>query len=278
MLSNKTGRAAATPAVGPAGCSSSGRGTVAVACLKCITSRRPLGGCNRQALFVQRPATNLQQLRLISASGAERSGDNNDGASGPGPSQPLPFGASGTSDDPLFENFKAQLARDGAQPASNSSAALSGAAAASTSGSKSEQTAPPLPQTPPPASLLPDKGEGGEEKSQGLGVRAVLAALAFYRNSISPLMQPSCRYVPSCSQYSIESYKRFGVSKGTVLTAWRIMRCNPLGGNGWDPPAWPPRGLGWLFQLERSADVAAVVGTAGTLYLLNAIVQDIASW
>lgn len=46
---------------------------------------------------------------------------------------------------------------------------------------------------------------------------------------ISPLMPKSCRYVPTCSEYSMEAYKKYGVAKGTVLTAWRLCRCNPLG-------------------------------------------------
>lgn len=46
---------------------------------------------------------------------------------------------------------------------------------------------------------------------------------------ISPILPKSCRYVPTCSEYSMEAYKRYGVVKGTVLTAWRLCRCNPLG-------------------------------------------------
>lgn len=46
---------------------------------------------------------------------------------------------------------------------------------------------------------------------------------------ISPLMPNSCRYVPTCSEYSMIAYKKYGVTKGTILTAWRLCRCNPLG-------------------------------------------------
>lgn len=38
----------------------------------------------------------------------------------------------------------------------------------------------------------------------------------------------------------MEAIKEFGPSKGAVLTAWRILRCNPFGGRGYDPPVWPP--------------------------------------
>ncbi len=77
--------------------------------------------------------------------------------------------------------------------------------------------------------------------------RVALGLLAFYRSAISPLMAPSCRYQPTCSEYSIQSYKKFGVWQGTVLTAWRLLRCSPLGSSGYDPPVWPPPGLGVLY-------------------------------
>ncbi|PRQ43247.1 putative membrane protein insertion efficiency factor [Rosa chinensis] len=77
-----------------------------------------------------------------------------------------------------------------------------------------------------------------DEEVNSLGVKAALSMLKFYKREISPLMPKSCRYVPTCSEYSMEAYKRYGVAKGTVLTAWRLCRCNPLGGSGYDPPRW----------------------------------------
>ncbi|KAL4188786.1 hypothetical protein AMTRI_Chr08g162170 [Amborella trichopoda] len=71
-----------------------------------------------------------------------------------------------------------------------------------------------------------------------VGVKVALSMLRFYKREISPLLPKSCRYIPSCSEYSMEAYKRYGVLKGTVLTAWRLCRCNPLGGSGFDPPRW----------------------------------------
>ncbi|KAF5476083.1 hypothetical protein F2P56_007825 [Juglans regia] len=72
-----------------------------------------------------------------------------------------------------------------------------------------------------------------------LGVKAALSMLKFYKTGeISPLLPNSCRYVPTCSEYSMEAYKKYGVVRGTVLTAWRLCRCNPLGGSGFDPPRW----------------------------------------
>uniref|UniRef100_A0A0E0BMG7 Membrane protein insertion efficiency factor n=1 Tax=Oryza glumipatula TaxID=40148 RepID=A0A0E0BMG7_9ORYZ len=68
-----------------------------------------------------------------------------------------------------------------------------------------------------------------EEEVNDLGVNVALSMLKFYKREISPLLPSSCRYVPTCSQYSMQAYKKYGVAKGTILTAWRLCRCNPLG-------------------------------------------------
>ncbi|XP_038988405.1 UPF0161 protein At3g09310 isoform X2 [Phoenix dactylifera] len=68
-----------------------------------------------------------------------------------------------------------------------------------------------------------------DEEVTDLGVRAALSVLKFYKREISPLLPRSCRYVPTCSEYSMQAYKKYGVAKGTILTAWRLCRCNPLG-------------------------------------------------
>ena len=74
--------------------------------------------------------------------------------------------------------------------------------------------------------------------------RVALALIQFYRANVSPLTPPSCRFVPTCSQYGMTAFREFGAGKGLVLTAWRILRCNPWGGRGYDPPRWPPVGVG----------------------------------
>ncbi|XP_028061124.1 uncharacterized protein LOC114264644 isoform X1 [Camellia sinensis] len=77
-----------------------------------------------------------------------------------------------------------------------------------------------------------------EEEVNNPGVKVALSMLRFYKREISPLLPNSCRYVPTCSEYSMIAYKKYGVVKGTVLTVWRLCRCNPLGGSGFDPPRW----------------------------------------
>ena len=63
----------------------------------------------------------------------------------------------------------------------------------------------------------------------------LLAPVYFYRFVISPLTPPSCRYTPTCSQYTIEALKKHGPLKGTYLSVKRILSCNPWGGYGYDP-------------------------------------------
>ena len=57
----------------------------------------------------------------------------------------------------------------------------------------------------------------------------------FYQCCISPYTPPSCRFTPTCSQYAIEALSKYGPWKGMWLTIRRILRCNPWGGNGYDP-------------------------------------------
>ena len=60
-----------------------------------------------------------------------------------------------------------------------------------------------------------------------------------YKFVISPLLGQSCRYLPTCSEYSIEALKEFGLIKGTLISLKRILSCHPIkilgGGDGFDP-------------------------------------------
>ena len=62
-----------------------------------------------------------------------------------------------------------------------------------------------------------------------------LALLRVYKRWISPLFPPSCRYVPTCSEYAMEAVERYGAVRGGALAAWRVLRCHPLASGGLDP-------------------------------------------
>ncbi len=56
-----------------------------------------------------------------------------------------------------------------------------------------------------------------------------------YQRVVSPILPPSCRFHPTCSDYAYEAVSTYGMIKGGRLALWRILRCNPWGGHGPDP-------------------------------------------
>ncbi|HSZ63401.1 MAG TPA: membrane protein insertion efficiency factor YidD [Terriglobales bacterium] len=69
-----------------------------------------------------------------------------------------------------------------------------------------------------------------------LGPRQVaLALLQLYKRWISPALPPSCRYVPTCSEYAMEAVERYGALRGGLLALWRLLRCHPFAKGGLDP-------------------------------------------
>jgi putative membrane protein insertion efficiency factor len=59
--------------------------------------------------------------------------------------------------------------------------------------------------------------------------------IRIYKLCVSPLLGPCCRYYPSCSDYTIEAIRRFGVARGLALGTGRILRCHPFIDGGLDP-------------------------------------------
>lgn len=65
--------------------------------------------------------------------------------------------------------------------------------------------------------------------------KAFIAPIRLYQLFISPVLPKSCRYTPTCSEYMAQAIDKFGVCAGIAKGIWRIMRCNPFGGWGYDP-------------------------------------------
>jgi uncharacterized protein len=65
--------------------------------------------------------------------------------------------------------------------------------------------------------------------------KPLLWTLRGYKTWVSPMLPPSCRYQPTCSEYAYEAVEKYGIIKGGRLAIWRVLRCNPFGKSGWDP-------------------------------------------
>ena len=75
----------------------------------------------------------------------------------------------------------------------------------------------------------------GRPAERQLGPRLALSLLQLYKRWISPALPPSCRYVPTCSEYAMEAVERYGALRGGLRAAWRLLRCHPLAKGGLDP-------------------------------------------
>lgn len=65
--------------------------------------------------------------------------------------------------------------------------------------------------------------------------RAAIFLIRLYRNYISPLKMPCCRFQPTCSQYALEAFEKYGFLKGVYLSIRRILKCHPFHKGGYDP-------------------------------------------
>jgi hypothetical protein len=63
----------------------------------------------------------------------------------------------------------------------------------------------------------------------------VIAPIRLYQRFISPALAPRCKYHPTCSAYAVQAINRYGILRGSVLAAWRLLRCNPFSLGGYDP-------------------------------------------
>ena len=65
--------------------------------------------------------------------------------------------------------------------------------------------------------------------------RLLITIIKIYKYMVSPLLPNSCRFIPTCSEYSMEAISRYGALKGTFLSLRRIVRCHPFHPGGYDP-------------------------------------------
>ena len=63
----------------------------------------------------------------------------------------------------------------------------------------------------------------------------LLRGLRFYKRQISPGLPPSCRFVPTCSEYAMQAIEKYGAARGSFMALRRLLRCNPLFPGGYDP-------------------------------------------
>jgi putative membrane protein insertion efficiency factor len=112
----------------------------------------------------------------------------------------------------------------------------------------------------PPAAVVRPAGWRRVLWWAGWPLRTVLLGLIWvYRHTISPILPPTCRYHPSCSAYGFQALQVHGAAKGSVLTAWRVLRCNPFTPGGLDPV--PPRGA-WRPDIEPDGTPRVTGGAA----------------
>lgn len=71
--------------------------------------------------------------------------------------------------------------------------------------------------------------------SKTILIAPFLLLIRFYQVAISPYTPATCRYQPTCSHYSLEALKKYGLFKGSWLALKRIFSCHPWGGSGYDP-------------------------------------------
>ncbi|MGD1006421.1 MAG: membrane protein insertion efficiency factor YidD [Ignavibacteriaceae bacterium] len=65
--------------------------------------------------------------------------------------------------------------------------------------------------------------------------RVLVFFIKIYKKYLSPLLPPSCRFYPTCSEYAIQAIEKYGIFKGGAKAVWRILRCNPFNKGGFDP-------------------------------------------
>jgi uncharacterized protein len=84
--------------------------------------------------------------------------------------------------------------------------------------------------------------------------RGAIFLIELYRNTVSPMRLPSCRFSPTCSQYAVDALREYGLIRGGWLAAVRLLKCGPWHRGGWDPI--PERRSGSCAHVMENAQAA----------------------
>src|SRR5262245_14785334 len=83
--------------------------------------------------------------------------------------------------------------------------------------------------------------------AQSVVAHVLIGAITLYRYTFSVVLGRQCRFLPTCSEYASESIQRHGAWRGSCLAIGRILRCQPWGGEGFDPVPETTQGEWWQF-------------------------------
>ena len=92
-----------------------------------------------------------------------------------------------------------------------------------------------MPPAPEPPATRPAPATGLTGALRRAAAAALIALVYLYRATLGPLLGGHCRFQPTCSQYMIDAIRKHGPLRGVTRGLWRILRCNPWGGCGYDP-------------------------------------------
>ena len=76
---------------------------------------------------------------------------------------------------------------------------------------------------------------------RSVAARLALRLISVYQTYVSPILPPSCRYLPTCSEYAVDAVSRYGALRGSWLALRRFARCGPWHRGGFDPVPHPPK-------------------------------------
>ena len=91
--------------------------------------------------------------------------------------------------------------------------------------------------SPEDAPTSHSRERGRLRERERLHIRLAVAPIRLYQRLISPTLPRRCKYHPTCSAYAVQAIRSYGILRGSVLAAWRLLRCNPFSHGGYDPVA-----------------------------------------